>query len=162
MYVNRGAGVFIGNRQAARILIDWRTTRNVYTIAGQGTGRAGANTNLYMDASGRYPLGEQTFNFPPPGSAFNKTKYQQWKDSLASLPPKRELGEKRKLVQTSHLPLFRKLQEEDANQNKNAGACLPGLTAMPCTSTGLHVVSHGPPLHTTQQHYQTSSSPAPS
>jgi hypothetical protein len=34
IYVNRGAGVFIRNRQAARVLIDWRTTRNVYTISG--------------------------------------------------------------------------------------------------------------------------------
>lgn len=112
IYVNRGAGVFIGNRQAARILIDWRTTRNVYTIAGQGTGRAGANTNLYIDASGRYPLGESTFNFPPPGSAFNKTKYAEWKAG------------KRKLVHASHLPLFRKLQEQEATEKNNAGACV--------------------------------------
>ena len=61
-FVGRGAAVFIRCRQAARILIDWRTTRNVYTIAGTGTGRAGANTNIYMDASGRYSLGSLGFN----------------------------------------------------------------------------------------------------
>lgn len=81
--------MFIRNRQAARILIDWRTTRNVYTIAGTQVGRAGANTNLYMDSSGRYPLGNLTIRSGTKGS-------------------KREL---------SHLPLFRALQEENANPN---------------------------------------------
>ena len=99
LYVGAGAGVFIRNRQAARILIDWRTTRNVYTIAGTQVGRAGANTNLYMDSSGRYPLGNLTFGSGTKGS--NGTK-----------------GSKREL---SHLPLFRALQE--ANANPNDGKC---------------------------------------
>jgi hypothetical protein len=96
IYINRGAGVFIRNRQAARIIIDWRTTRNVYTVAGQATGRAGANTNLYMDASGRYPLG----NITTPKSS------------------------KRKLVELSRFPLFRKLQERKAaEEDGGAGTC---------------------------------------
>ena len=91
IYVARGAGVFIRNRQAARILVDWRTTRNVYTVAGTQTGRAGANTNLYMDASGRYPLGDLGFNDTAKAAKKNGTK--------------REL---------SQLPLFRKLQTQDS------------------------------------------------
>ena len=67
LYVGAGAGVFIRNRQAARVFLDWRTTRNVYTIAGTQTGRAGANTDLYMDASGRYNLTALGFPPPPPG-----------------------------------------------------------------------------------------------
>jgi hypothetical protein len=67
IYVGAGAGVFIRNRQAARVFLDWRTTRNVYTIAGTQTGRAGANTDLYFDKSGRYNLTALGFPPPPPG-----------------------------------------------------------------------------------------------
>ncbi len=118
IYVNRGAGVFIRNRQAARILIDWRTTRATYTVAGTTTGRAGANSNLYMDASGRYPLGDLGLNDTNKYGLFPK----KIKSTTRGLLANKGKGKKRKLVELSRFPLFRQLQEaQDAHEGNNAG-----------------------------------------
>ena len=62
VWVASGAGVFIRGRQAARIHLDWRTTRNVYTVAGTQVGRSQANTNIYLSKEGRVNLGSLGWN----------------------------------------------------------------------------------------------------